>query len=73
MAEEKKTRTRRTKEERIKPLEEKIAYHQKCIDALKAKIDEIKNPPENQYKELLKVAKSKGITVDKLMEFIEKQ
>ena len=37
MAEEKKTRNMRSKEERTAEIDKKIAYHKACIEALEAK------------------------------------
>ena len=56
-----KPRTTRTKEERAEAIDEKIAYHTKCIAKLKKKKEDILKPKDKDtYKELIKAIKASG-------------
>ncbi len=69
---EKKTRAkRRGKEELIAELRKKIDYHQKAIDTLNDRIKELETPKVSatkQINELLKKAKSQGLTPEQIAE-----
>lgn len=70
MAEEKQ-RVRRTKEEIAQAYDEKISYHEKCIQALKEKKEELFKPRASK-KEKLKVvmekAKKIGLSPEEIAE-----
>ncbi len=77
----KRTRNVRTKEERIAALDEKIAYHTKCITTLKKKKEDLLKPSskntymkpssKNTYKELMKAIKASGKTPDEILKMIK--
>lgn len=69
MAEKRTRKPNRTKEDVIAELEAKIAYHQTCIDNLKIKIEEVKNPkpnPKKQIKAIFAKAEEKGLTPEEI-------
>lgn len=66
--ENKRTRNVRTKEERIAAIDEKIAYHNKCITKLKKQKEDILRPKEKDiYKELMKALKASGKTPEEII------
>lgn len=70
MAEENQ-RTRRTKEEIAQAYDDKIAYHEKCIVALKEKKEELFKPKANKKEKLKAVmdkAKKIGMTPEEIAE-----
>ena len=68
----KRTRNVRTNEERVAALDEKIAYHTKCIATLKKKKDELLKPSSKEtYKELMKAIKASGKTPDEILKMIK--
>lgn len=66
------TRTRqpnRSKEAIIKEIDKKIAYHEKCIETLKAKKEETLNPKmtaKQQLKAVLAKAEEQGISPEEI-------
>lgn len=65
MAEKKIRKANRTKEQIIKEFDDKIAYHEKCIESLKAKKEEVLNPkvsPKQQLKAVLAKAEESGLS-----------
>ena len=65
MAEKKTRKANRTKEQIIKEFDDKIAYHEKCIESLKAKKEEVLNPkvsPKQQLKAVLAKAEESGLS-----------
>ena len=68
---EKKTRAKRsTKEQMIAKLEDKIRDHEKAIQVLRDRIDEMKKPKPSikQYNDLVKKAKNQGLTLEQIAE-----
>jgi len=59
-------RTRRSAEERVRALTEKINYHKKCIAALEEKREKILHPPaeEKAMKSLIKQAQERGLSLE---------
>ena len=65
MAEKETRKANRTKEQIIKEFDDKIAYHEKCIESLKAKKEEVLNPkvsPKQQLKAVLAKAEESGLS-----------
>ena len=65
MAEKKTRKANRTKEQIIKEFDDKIAYHEKCIESLKAKKEEVLTPkvsPKQQLKAVLAKAEESGLS-----------
>ena len=65
MAEKKTRKANRSKEDIIAEYEQKIKYHQDCIESLKAKIEDVKNPkvsPKQQLKAVLAKAEENGLS-----------
>ncbi|MEA4899427.1 MAG: hypothetical protein VB115_14455 [Christensenellaceae bacterium] len=76
--EEKRTRVRRTVEERKAELTEKIAYHQKLIEQLTVKRDKIgEAKPKTERKpsmsSAIKALKEAEVTPEEILAYIEKQ
>lgn len=76
--EEKKTRVRRTVEERKAELTEKIAYHQKMIDQLTVRRDKIgETKPRAERKPsmsgAIKALKEAEVSPEEILAYIEKQ
>lgn len=67
---EESTRKRRTKDEIVKALDEKIQYHQSCIDKLNAKKEKTLAPRgktrRNSTATILKIAKESGMTSEEI-------
>ena len=71
MAENKNRKPNRTKEQIIKEFDDKIAYHEKCIESLKVKKEEVLNPPvtpKQQLKEIMAKAEENGLTPEQIAE-----
>ena len=69
MTETKNRKPNRTKEQIIAEFDSKIAYHEKCIASLKAKKEEVLNPPvtpKQQLKAVLAKAEEQGITPEQI-------
>ena len=69
MAEKKTRKANRTKEQIIKEFDDKIAYHEKCIESLKVKKEEVLNPPitpKQQLKSIMAKAEEQGITPEQI-------
>ena len=69
MTEKRTRRPNKTKEEVIAELESKIAYHEKCIESLKVKKEEVLNPPvtpKQQIKAIFAQAEEKGLTPEEI-------
>lgn len=69
MNEVKNRRPNRTKEQIISEFDAKIAYHEKCIESLKAKKEEVLNPPitpKQQLKAIFAQAEEKGLTPEEI-------
>ena len=76
--EDKKTRVRRTVEERKAELTEKIAYHQKIIDQLTVKRDKIgearaKAERKPSFSKAVAALKEAEVTPEEILAYIEKQ
>lgn len=75
---EEKKRTRRTKEERIADLEQKIQFHKEKIDNLeKQKKDVLSVPKKKKTKsetlnEIYKAAKASGKSLDDVLSLLQK-
>ena len=72
---EKKTRNRRTKEEVIASIDNKIAYHKDCIAKLEEQKQAKLNPAPRQKKTTMKdisaLINAKGISTEALRKMIE--
>ena len=71
MADTKNRKPNRTKEQIISEFDAKIAYHEKCIESLKAKKEEVLNPPvtpKQQLKAIFAQAEGKGLTPEEIAE-----
>ena len=71
MSEKRTRKPNKTKEQIIAELESKIAYHQTCIDNLKVKIEEVKNPkpnPKKQLKAIFAKAEEQGLSPEEIAE-----
>ena len=71
MSEKRTRKPNKTKEQIIAELEGKIAYHQNCIDNLKVKIEEVKNPkasPKKQIKAIFAKAEEQGLSPEEIAE-----
>lgn len=71
MNEVKNRRPNRTKEQIIAEFDSKIAYHEKCIESLKAKKEEVLNPPvtpKQQLKAIFAQAEERGLTPEEIAE-----
>lgn len=69
MTETKNRKPNRTKEQIISEFDSKIAYHEKCIESLKAKKEEFLNPkvtPKQQLKAIFAQAEEKGLTLEEI-------
>ena len=65
MSEVKNRKPNRTKEQIIDEFDSKIAYHEKCIESLKAKREEVLNPPvtpKQQLKAIFAKAEEQGLS-----------
>lgn len=65
MAETKTRKPNRTKEQIVAEFDSKIAYHEKCIESLKAKKEEFLNPPvtpKQQLKAIFAKAEEQGLS-----------
>jgi len=65
MNEVKNRKPNRTKEQIINEFDAKIAYHEKCIESLKAKKEEVLNPPvtpKQQIKAIFAKAEEQGLS-----------
>lgn len=71
MTETKNRKPNRTKEQIIAEFDAKIAYHQKCIESLKVKKEEVLNPPvtpKQQLKAIFAKAEENGLTPEEIAE-----
>lgn len=71
MAEKRVRGKNKEKEELIAEYEKKIKYHQDCIESLKVKIENVKNPKPNakqQLKEIMAKAEENGLTPEQIAE-----
>ena len=69
MTDNKNRKPNRTKEQIISEFDSKIAYHEKCIASLKAKKEEVLNPPvtpKQQIKAIFAQAEEKGLTPEEI-------
>jgi len=69
MSEIKKRNPKRTKEEIIAEFDAKIAYHEKCIENLKAKKEEFLNPkpnPKKQIRAIFAKAEEQGLSPEEI-------
>ena len=69
MTETKNRKPNRTKEQIIAEFDSKIAYHEKCIESLKAKKEEVLNPPvtpKQQLKAVLAKAEENGLSPEEI-------
>ena len=69
MADTKNRKPNRTKEQIISEYDAKIAYHEKCIESLKVKKEEVLNPPvtpKQQLKAIFAQAEEKGLTPEEI-------
>lgn len=72
-----KTRTRRTVEERVAEIDQKIAYHQELIDGLNKRKQELLVPREPQkrktsMRQAIEAIKEAGLSPDEVMKLIAK-
>ena len=71
MTDNKNRKPNRTKEQIIAEFDAKIAYHEKCIESLKVKKEEVLNPPvtpKQQLKAIFAQAEEKGLTPEVIAE-----
>ena len=69
-------KSRRTREERIRDVEEKIEWHESHIKNLKEKIEILKNPPAPKRGKIgmatvVRKAKEHGISANQLLEMMD--
>lgn len=68
-AETKERKPRKSKEEIIKELDDKIAYHQRCIQTLTEKKDAaMQSSKKQQIKEVLSKAEKSGLSIEEIAE-----
>lgn len=68
-----RTRTTRTKEERITEIDAKIAHHMQCVKALESQKEKILNPkprsnPNKEICAIISKAKENGLTEKEIAE-----
>ena len=69
MNETKNRKPNRTKEQIISEFDAKIAYHEKCIESLKVKKEEVLNPkvtPKQQIKAIFAKAEEQGLSPEEI-------
>ena len=69
MTENKNRKPNRTKEQIIAEFDSKMAYHEKCIESLKVKKEEVLNlpvTPKQQLKNTVARAEEQGITPEQI-------
>lgn len=69
-------KARRTREERISDVKEKITWHEQHIQTLKEKLDKLENPPAVKKGKVgmatvVRKAKEQGISAKKLLEMMD--
>ena len=69
-------KSRRTREERIRDVEEKIEWHENHIKNLKEKLEILKNPPAPKRGKIgmatvVRKAKENGISANQLLEMMD--